>query len=166
MVEKSELPSNSLLVRYANSGAYTDCYSAIIRGSFSQAQYVNAFYTTPLFKLERLLLSWLISRPSTDAEVRGLASGETDSFAAWGVEERRDNQLLLSDLRGRTRSWLMCEPDDESTRLYFGSAVLPDPTAQGEPRLSLTFRLLLPFHKLYSRALLASARSRLRKDRR
>lgn len=167
VVEKCELPSRSLLTRYADAGAYTDCYTAVILAQASQAQYVAAFYTTALFRLERILLGWLISRPSTDRQALELASGEADTFAAWEVEAREDDQLLLSDLRGRTRSWLMSEASDpDSTRLYFGSAVLPKPSTRGERPMSLAFRVLLPFHKLYSWALLASARHRLAKERR
>lgn len=74
----------------------------------------------------------------------------------------------MCDFQGRTRSWLMVAPAEGgsagSTRLYFGSAVVPAraPRAGTEtPDLGWTFRLLLGFHKLYSRALLFSAKSRL-----
>src|SRR5690606_27974393 len=99
----------------------------------SQAAYVHAFYTTPLFRAERLVLQWLASRPSTDLQARQLASGATEDFAAWCVEARTERQLLLRDVTGRTRSWLMAAPrggnDDGDgrggTRLYFGSAIVP-----------------------------------------
>jgi hypothetical protein len=51
-------------------------------GHIAPAQYVEAFYTTLLVRLERLLLAWLLSRPSTDLQVRRLATGEFDEFAA------------------------------------------------------------------------------------
>ncbi|MDO8372388.1 MAG: hypothetical protein Q7T39_10710, partial [Polaromonas sp.] len=121
---------------------------------------------------ERLLLAWLVSKPSTDAQASQLASGTLDSFAAWSVEERCEDQLLMCDFQGRTRSWLMVVPAEgesaASTRLYFGSAVVPAraPRAGARtPGLGLTFRLLLGFHKLYSRALLFSAKSRLMRQR-
>lgn len=171
-IHRSEFPPDALLKKYQGGGVYADCYVTQTARHVSHAEYVEAFYTTPLFKLERLLLAWLVSKPSTDAQASQLASGTLDSFAAWSVEERREDQLLMCDFQGRTRSWLMVAPAEgesaESTRLYFGSAVVParTPSAGTEtPDLGWTFRLLLGFHKLYSRALLFSAKSRLMRQR-
>ena len=158
------MPEHALLTRYAGNGSYTDCYATEIPGNFSHAEFVAAFYTTWLFKLERAILRILVRRPSTDAEVQQLARGQRESFAAWTVEARAPNQLLLCDFLGNTRSWLMVEPRDEggATRLYFGSAVVPRvDSSTGQQKLGASFRVLLGFHKRYSRALLSAARSRL-----
>jgi len=106
-----------------------------------------------------------VARPSDDGEARALARGERTAFAAWSVEGRADNQLLMCDFQSRTRSWLMVEPGVASTRLYFGSGIVPriDPVT-GEKRMGPGFRALLGFHKLYSRALLAAARARLKRS--
>jgi hypothetical protein len=125
----------------------------------SHAAYVEAFYTTALFKVERLILSWVISAHSTDREARELALGERDSFAAWRVERRGKEQLLMA--AGRTRSWLMVSPSEGATRLYFGSAVVPKVSGKHRGSLGPGFTALLGFHKLYSRALLQAARARL-----
>ena len=165
-IEPCALPDGALLSRYRANGGYTDCYATEISGTVSQAQYVQAFYTTPLFKLERAILKFAVAMPSTDAQAGQLAEGSIKAFAAWRVEARSDNQLLMCDFRARTRSWLMAEPtaDGARTRLYFGSAVVPVGSAQnGKPGLGLAFRLLLGFHKLYSAALLRAARSRIEK---
>lgn len=157
------LPDNSLLRRYLTGGAYTDCYVTDLAGWVSFEHYVEAFYTTWLFKLERVLLSWFVGRPSTDIEAGELARGKISSFAAWDVEERAANQLLLADFQGRTRSWLMCAPDGDGrhTRLFFGSAVVPVVDKQsGEKRMGKAFYALQGFHKLYSQALLRAAASR------
>ncbi len=117
-----------------------------------------------MFKLERLILTLLLGRPATDAQARELAEGRLDRFAAWTVEGRAENQLLLCDFQGRTRSWLMTEPGayGRSTRLFFGSAVVPKlDRRSGERRMGAAFTALLGFHKLYSRLLLSSAISRL-----
>ncbi|MEJ2695005.1 MAG: hypothetical protein P8166_18850, partial [Candidatus Thiodiazotropha sp.] len=74
-IQTYELPNDSLLRRYLSGGAYTDCYATDVMGSVSFEQYVEAFYTTRLFKLERVLLSWFVARPSTDAEAGELARG-------------------------------------------------------------------------------------------
>ena len=165
-ITKSDLPEQSLLSGYRNDGAFTDCYVTEIARTVSQAEYVQAFYTTTLFKVERTILKLAVSKPSTDEDASLLAEAKVDTFAAWFVEARRDDQLLLSDYRGRTRSWLMNEPligsNHESTRLYFGSAVVPmRGDDAGAPRMGALFGLLIQFHKMYSQALLSAAKSRL-----
>lgn len=165
-IETCAIPGNALLGRYVGEHAYTDCYRVEVALTVTQSQFVYAFYTTWVFKLERAILKWVVARPSSDAEAMRLAAGEIEQFSAWHVEDRSENQLLLSDFRDRTRSWLMTLPaGDESsagTRLYFGSAVVPrkDP-ATGEAGMGSMFRVLLGFHRIYSRILLHSARSRL-----
>ena len=114
-------------------------------------------------------MAWFVSRPSSDAEAKRLAAGELDSFAAWSVEARSVNQLLMCDFQGRTRSWLMVAPvqggGPAATRLYFGSAVVPTVNkATGHADLGATYRALLGFHKVYSRVLLSAASSRLQSD--
>jgi hypothetical protein len=165
-IRRCELPQDALLRRYAGGGAYADCYATDVAWGVSHAQYVEAFYTTALFKAERLVLRWVVAKPSTDVDAGLLAAGARDSFAAWHVEARATDQLLLRDFRSRTRSWLMVAPARDAgadgTRLYFGSAVTPAPgTSSGPPALGLAFTLLLGLHKMYSRALLSAARSRL-----
>ena len=163
------LPTHALLTKYANSGAYTDCFATEVARTVTHAQFVEAFYTGGLFKVERFLLRVFISRPSTDLQARQLAAGELNEFAAWRVEARAVDQLLMCAIDGRTRSWLMVSAAQEPgwTRLYFGSAVLPEPTAmnatqgKSKPNLGFVFRALIGFHKVYSRALLSAAAARL-----
>jgi hypothetical protein len=162
VVQCSELPAEALLQRHRASGAYTDCYSTDVAHAVSHADYVQAFYTSAVFKLERLVLHVFAARGSTDAQAAALARGEADRFAAWTVEGRAPNQLLLCDFTRRTRSWLMVMPLETGTRLYFGSAVVPVHNPRtGASRLGFGFSALLGFHKLYSRVLLSAARSRL-----
>ena len=153
-----------MLCRYRDRGAYTDCYVSELARPVSHAEYVEAFYTTAVFKLERLLLAWFVARPSTDAQAHCLAIGQLKSFAAWDVEARVPNQVLLTDFQDRTRSWLMStpSPDGQSTKLFFGSAVVPVVDRRsGRKKMGFGFKALLGFHKLYSRMLLRSAIRRL-----
>jgi len=165
-IEPCTIPDGALLNNYLGGGAYTDCYVTDIHGSVSHAQYVLAFYTTLVFRLERFILKVTVSRPSTDVQAEQLAVGSTDTFAAWRTEARSENQLLMSDFSRRTRSWLMILPmtgtGEPCTRLYFGSAVVPveDPRT-GKVTLGFGFRALLGFHRFYSKVLLYAARSRL-----
>ena len=161
-IEKANLPDQALLQQYRESGAYTDCYAARIDGTVSHCDYVAAFYTTWLFRLERFILKWLAAKPSTDDDVRRLVNEQQSEFAAWTVEARAENQLLMCDFNGRTRSWFMTAVSNGSTVLYFGSAVVQVGTRRsGKPELGTSFNLLLGLHKLYSRALLSAARARL-----
>ena len=127
MIAPQPLPQFSLLAHYAGTGGYADCYATDLPGSFSQAEYVAAFYTTWLFKVERAILKWLVAKPSSDDQAGKLARGERDRFAAWTVEASAPNQLLMCDFLGKTRSWLMIEPkhDGGVTRLYFGTGIVP-----------------------------------------
>ena len=161
-VAESDPPDGALLDRYRGGGGYTDCFVAVVPDRVTQTAYIEVFYTTALFKLERLVLALLVSRPSTDDEARRLAAGETERFAAWTVEAREADQILLCDFMGSTRSWLMSVADpaapSPTTRLYFGSAIIPRKGAAG---LGVGFRAMVPFHRLYARALLKAAARRL-----
>ncbi len=157
-IRACELPADALLARYRGDGSYADCYVTEVSRPVSQAEYVEAFYTSGVFKLERLILKLLVARPSTDQQARELAAGQRTAFAAWTVEARSPNQLLLCDFQGRTRSWLMAS----GTRLYFGSAVVRvESRGSGKAGLGFAFRALLGFHRLYSRVLLRAAARRL-----
>jgi hypothetical protein len=151
-VTRRPLPAHALLAKFARAGAYADCYVTTVPLEISHAEYVEAFYTSWLFKLERFVLTWCVRKPSSDAEARQLARGERDSFAAWSLDARAGNQIVMLDFMSASCSWLMIEPRPAQTVLYFGSGVM---------RRTLGFRVLMPFHRLYARALLAAARARL-----
>lgn len=153
-VRQTDLPPDALLMRYAESGAYTDCFVVKTTRPVSLEEFIEAFYTTPVFRLERIIL-WLVRLPSTDGQARALARGERDLFAAWVVELREAKQILLD--AGRTRSWLSVGEEGGDGVLYFGSAVVPN-AGRGLPK---RFRGLLGLHRVYSRILLAAAARRL-----
>jgi hypothetical protein len=157
----SGLPATALLGNYARGGGYTDCYFTEVPQSIALAEYVEAFYTTWVFKLERWILTHGVKKPSRDLDAQRVARAEIDCFAAWTVEGRAPDQLLMCDYLRRTRSWFMVIPIDGGTRLCFGSAVVPVRRKSGELTLGSTYSALMGFHKLYSRILLHSARSRL-----
>jgi len=162
-VSPCELPAHALLQRYRTAQGFADCYAVEVDRNVSLEQFITAFYTTPLFKVERVILKWAARRPSTDAEAKSLAAGERETFAAWRVAAREPSQILLADFTGRTCSWLMVEPLEAGrTRLYFGSGIVPKVDRKsGQASMGIAFTALLGFHKLYSRALLAAARKRL-----
>jgi len=159
------LPDDALLGRYrlreGEHDHYTDCFSVTCPAEIGLDAFVTAFYTTPLFRCERFVLR-LAGIRSADADIADMLSAGRPGFAAWQVEDRCDNQLLLTDLAGSTRSWFMVAPaGTQGTQLYFGSAVI----ARESHRLPLLYRLLLGLHRLYSRLLLGAAARRLRAGR-
>lgn len=157
-IQVAPLPSEALLARYRASGDYTDCYAVSVPRPTSLAEFMAAFYTTRIFKLERWLIARLLGLPSSEQDATRLAQGQAGRFSAWRVEARASNQALLA--AGRTRSWLMVEPSATSagaTTLYFGSAVV----RRRRGGLGWTFTALLGFHRLYSRMLLGAAARRL-----
>ena len=164
-IHAGPLPDEALTHRYREAGACADCYCTEVDRLVTHAEFVEAFYTTALFKLERWILRCAAALLSTDDEARALARGEREPFAAWTVEARASNQLLLRDVTGRTRSWLMVTKAGQpsGTRLYFGSVVVPvrDPKT-GRESLGPMHGGLLGFHKLYSRVLLRAAVRKLR----
>ena len=163
-VQQGELPTDALLAKYKLQGARTDCYFIDLPMKVTQADYIEAFYTSKLFKVERFILTHLARRPSNDEQATQLSRGEVDHFAAWSIEQQTPNQLLLCDYLGKTRSWLKSidSENGKSTRLYFGSAVIPKRSNSGsEAKFGVLFNALGGFHHLYSKALLKAAFTRL-----
>lgn len=156
------LPTDSIALHYQEAGSYVDSFSIDVNDSITFEQFVNAFYTSRVFKLERVILAIAVRKPSTDQQARLLAAGEIHEFSAWDEEARTANQLIMRDYQSITRSWLMTEATQDGSRLYFGSIIVP--RDKGEDRqgvLSPFFRLTLGAHLFYSRVLLRSAVARL-----
>jgi hypothetical protein len=167
-LQACEISANALLRRYQDGTGFADCYCVDIPGTVSHTAYMEAFYTSSLFKIERVLLGCLAGKPATDADARDLARGHCAEFSAWRVEARTDSELLLADLTGRTRSWLMVstvvqDAGQPCSRMYFGSAVVPAPARPDVSKtgMGMGFHALLGFHRLYSRLLLSAARARV-----
>ncbi len=159
---ETPLPPTSLLGRLADQrGAFADAYTLHLPRAVTLAEFVEAFYTTRLFKVERALIA-LLGKPSSDAMARAVARGDGDRIAVWTVEARTADELLMHEDSGATRSWFKAEADAAGTMLWFGSAVMPRHRGPGgEPRFGGVFHALLGFHRWYSRALLNAAARRL-----
>jgi hypothetical protein len=166
-ITQEAVPEDALLCTYRGGhrperwGGSGDCFSVAVDRMTPLAEFVFAFYTSPVFRIERLILRLLAGAPSTDAEVRWLAEGSGTSFAIWRVGERTATQLLMCDRYERTRSWFGVVPlKDGKTLLQFGSAVASGSAHRktaGAARGNL-FQLLLKFHIVYSQILLHAAK--------
>ncbi|MEM8579120.1 MAG: hypothetical protein AAGF60_14825 [Pseudomonadota bacterium] len=146
-VVEIDVPAGTLLAPLArDAGVYVDAFEAEVEGA-ALAAFVEAFYSQPLMRAERVLLA-AAGMPSGALDVAALASGDAQRFAAWDVEGRRADELLLKDRSGATLSWLMVGPG----AVRFGSAVV---------KMGPVARALIGPHRLYSRLLLAGAVQRL-----
>jgi hypothetical protein len=151
-------PEGAFIRQYTTTlGGYSDCYYIDIQQDVSLSDYILTFFSTPIFRMERLLLNLVPSGRSNEQCVLDLAAGTGNKMAGWKTENRDDNQLLLAVGDGPIRTWLMVQgsPSSKTTRLYFGSAALPTSmTKEGHPKLAIVFRLFAGLHIFYSRLLL------------
>lgn len=158
-IDETSPPEDSLIHRYTLAEAhYTDAFVTDAPEGADLVAFIAAFYTTPVFKAERFVLR-LAGAASTDAEALALAQGTRESFAAWKVEGRSPDDILLMDKSGRTMSWLCVRHG----KLWFGSVVVPV-RHRGKLTLGPVFQTLLVAHKLYSRVLLSAAAGQLRRS--
>lgn len=164
-IQAIEVPENALLYGHVEQGEYADAFATEISQDIKLADFIRAFYSSPVMRTERLILA-LIGRSSSTQQVEQLANAEITAFAAWRVAERQERQILLPDFRDQTCSWLMVESlDAGATRLYFGSGVHRKRQDRvGAEGLGKHFQLLLRFHLLYSRLLLWAAKRQLEKS--
>jgi hypothetical protein len=172
-VTQDAVPDDSLLRTYRGGArperwrGQGDCFAVSVDRVVSLEDFVFAFYTSPVFRIERLILGLLACAPSTDTEARHLTNGAGSSFAVWRLGERTATQLLMCDRYERTRSWFRVSPlSAGKTLLQFGSAVASrtghDPARGTRGRL---FSLLLTFHVVYSQVLLHAARRGVMRNR-
>jgi len=165
-IAQDRLADDALLKTYRGGvrperwGRYGDCFSVTVDRAVNLAEFVFAFYTSPVFRIERWLLRALVGAPSSDPGAHALADGSAASFAVWYVGKRTATQLLMCDRYERTRSWFrVVSLDGGRTLLQFGSAIAADRADRAGGRtLGRRFRLLLGFHVFYSQLLLHAAK--------
>jgi hypothetical protein len=165
-IVQEAVPDDALLRTYRGGsrpehwGHHGDCFSVTVDRPVNLGDLVVAFYTSRVFRVERLILRLLAGAPSTDAEARAVAEGSGTSFAVWRVGQRTATQLLMCDRYEKTRSWFrVMSLDGGRTLLQFGSAVAAKPDRRtGYVAMGGGFRLLMGFHVVYSRILLNAAR--------
>jgi hypothetical protein len=168
-ISREPVPPDALLKTYRGGlhperwAKYGDCFALAVERPVSLAEFVYAFYTSRVFRIERLLLRVFAGASSSDAAAQLLANGSATSFALWRVGERSDTQLLMCDHYELTRSWFRVVPlNGARTLLQFGSAVASNRDDEtGATILGGRFSLLLGFHLLYSQILLSAAKGGL-----
>lgn len=163
-ITATALPETAFLARYeAQPDTHTDCFQVTLPKHIPLEDFINAFFNSLLFRIERLILKLTVKKPSTDEDIAKLANGTSDTMAAWQLEQRDENQILLEVPQTPIRTWLMRRTDGDHTHLYFGSAILPSrKDRHGKPAMGHLFFVLTWFHILYARALLYLAKRALR----
>ncbi|MEM9969681.1 MAG: hypothetical protein AAF762_01095 [Pseudomonadota bacterium] len=151
-VERREVPAASLISPYVDGSNFVDAYF-VARPGVALPNYVDRFFTTPIFRLERSILRLTGGVPSEDQQVAALASGTGEVMASWRVEARSDDELLLVVPGTPIRTWLAV--DDRG--IWFGSVIVAGP----DGNIPFMIRALIPFHALYSRVLLWAAARRM-----
>jgi len=125
MIQQIDIPADTLIAEHRTRiDGFADSFMTRVPQDVSLATYVEAFYTTPVFRTERMILG-LAGHKSSDQQARNVAQGEADRFAIWGNPIRRDGELLMQEASGATSSWFMTRKDGEGTELYFGTTVRP-----------------------------------------
>ena len=173
-VVQQPVPEDALLKSFRGGrhperwGHHGDCFVVAVEAPVTLSEFVLAFYTSPMFRLERMILRVLAGAPSTDEEARAVAEGSGTAFAIWSVGERTATQLLMCDRYEKTRSWFRVVPSEGAgTILLFGSAVAASRDRQTRTvSLGRGFRWLMGFHVLYSRILVSAARRGVMRRRR
>lgn len=163
---ETEIPFDALSAAYLDAGAFVDCYYIDIPKEVTLEQYIKAFYTTPLFKVERSILSLATFKLAKDSEAIELSLGKAKSYSIWTVENRDTDQIILCEFTENTRSWLRVNviktAGVTTTRLFFGSVVIPKKGSEnGDVKFGFLFHLLGKFHQIYSKALLSAAYKKL-----
>jgi hypothetical protein len=168
-IMRETVPDDALLKTYRGAvkperwGAYADCFAVSIDREVDLTDFVFAFYTSPVFRIEGFILHLLLGASSSEADARAVAAGTSQTFSAWYVGQRTATQLLMCDRYERTRSWFCVAPaSGGGTRLRFGSAVAAKRDKKTGVRPGGGFHFLLWFHILYSQILLSAAKRNLR----
>lgn len=160
-IVQKDVPAGSLIAPFAVApDYYADAFSADARPGVDLQAFLAVFYRSLPIRAERQLLR-LAGHGSTDEDVTRLANDDADRFAMWSVETRREDEILLGDLSGRTKSWLKVEPIEDGTRLWFGSILVPFKQKDGSYGVGNFATALIGPHRFYSRVLLRAAAKRL-----
>ena len=91
-------PDDSLIAPFGKApGHYADAFTTELDAPISLQDLITAFYTSPLFRAEHLVLR-LAGRGGAAGELDALAAGQGARFAAWSVQARKDGEMLLADV--------------------------------------------------------------------
>jgi hypothetical protein len=171
-VTKSSPPPDSLLTKRVKESTLlveADCYSLEIDGKVSLEEFVEAFFTSQVFQVERMVLPVA----STDEQARQFARGTTADFATWRAVGRTEGEFLTiwgdgspetteipkSGTQGAT--WFRVEPagtaDAPRTRISLGSSIVGTPN----PLTSFVMGIATPLHGVYSQTLVQCAADNL-----
>ena len=85
---RESVPSDSLLKTYRGAiqperwGTYADCFAVTVDREVDLTDFVFAFYTSPVFRVEGFILRLLLGASSGKADARAIADGTCRTFSA------------------------------------------------------------------------------------
>jgi hypothetical protein len=138
---------------------HVDVCQVDVPSRVSAREFARAFFTSPVFRLERKLLDIVgIGRSVSDDEINDMEfkmGDRVNGFAVVDAVERpdiSDEVLFCWNPEAQGHSWLQAKPwtdAGDGTTLKFGSVV----NLEGG---SHVIKLMLPFHLMYAKIVLAA----------
>lgn len=106
-IYSGELPEGAMLKRYEHDRSYIECYYMDLPRAISIDEYVSAFYTTTLFKVERCILALVQAGARLMRAHRNLHSGwyPTLLFGALKIVRSTSFFCVMSSVARGHGSW-------------------------------------------------------------
>ncbi|KAF0682555.1 Aste57867_25353 [Aphanomyces stellatus] len=149
------LDPSALISRFVSvPHQHVDVFEVSLDQPTSVTDVARAFFQSPVFQVERMVLNLAGAYVTTDAAIDSLPFAVGDSVVMFKVVDTTPNELLFkySD-KVNGHSWLAVS--DDGRRLRFGSTI---------QNASLAVRLFTPIHLIYAQVVLASAKYELEKQ--
>ncbi|ETW00708.1 hypothetical protein H310_07265 [Aphanomyces invadans] len=153
----SSVQATNLFARFLSTpDQHVDVYQTTLSKPVSVELAAKAFFQSPVFQAERVILRLAGAGSTTDAEIDAMAFKEGEHVATFRVLETKENEVLFcwdeSDaVNGH--SWLAVT--DSGHTLLFGSTIR---------NRSAFIRWVTPLHLVYAQIVLASARYQLERS--
>eukprot|EP00045_Choanoeca_perplexa_P002911 m.27622 g.27622 ORF g.27622 m.27622 type:complete len:189 (-) comp11764_c0_seq1:101-667(-) len=157
-VSRRDVPNGSFLKSMKDEGYNCDTFVLPLPNAppADLNKYIRAFFSSPVFQLERYVLQYAAGISIEDQDIRKCGFEVGDKLGVWGVTERCDNEALALWSQGSTDgcSWWRLEHTREGDPvLMFGSGIR---TNNASKAYRLAMVPLTQGHYLYSRILLWS----------
>ncbi|RHY02570.1 hypothetical protein DYB26_002293 [Aphanomyces astaci] len=150
----SSLYSSNLIARFVSTpDQHVDVYQVTLSKPTSVEHFAKAFFQSPVFQVERVMLSLAGAAKTTDAEIDAMTFASGDHVATFRVIESKQDEILFcwDDTEAwNGHSWVAVK--DNGHTLLFGSTL----------RNRRAFiRRVTPLHLMYAQIVLASAKFQL-----
>lgn len=156
----ADAPALKPLLEHARP-LHVDVCQVHVPSNVSARQFARAFFTSPVLRVERRILQAVGAGSVSDEEIKRMDFAVGDRVAMFEVvdcqQQTTDEIMLCWDPRVVGHSWMEAKPSTDAkggTTLSFGSIL---DVKQGSPLVNI----IMPFHLLYAKIVLASAQRQL-----